>query len=126
MNYLAIALICIIGLFIIKRIFMLMSSKDKRSDIPDVAEDIALASKVAAAIAAICVYFLTPAGLFAIFMSPPLVVVIAPAIGAFAVGAYVVYALAKLHDKNRKKKEKDLTSVSSLTEKMSPGPQSKR
>lgn len=105
MNYLAMTLIFIIGLFIIKRLFMLLSSKDKHNDIPDVAEDIALASRVAVAIAAISVYFLAPAGLFAIFMSPPLIVVIAPAIGVFAVGAYVIYALAKLYDKNRKRKK---------------------
>jgi purine-cytosine permease-like protein len=106
MHLLALALICLIGLFIIKRLFTLLTSKDKHNDIHDVVEDVALASRVAAAIGAISVYFLAPAGLLAFLVSPPLVVAIAPAIGVFAVGAYVVHALVKLYDKKRKKQNK--------------------
>lgn len=103
MALVAIAFLCMIGLFILKRIFSLFTSRDKPSQVHDVAEDVALASRVAAAITAISVYFLAPAGLFAIFAAPPLIVVLAPAVGAFAVGAYVVHALARLHDKKRRK-----------------------
>ncbi len=103
MAVLAIALLCLIGFFILKRIFSLFTSRDEPSQIHDVAEDVALASRVAAGITAISVYFLAPAGIFAIFAAPPLIVVVAPAVAAFAVGAYVVHALARLHDKRRRK-----------------------
>lgn len=102
----SILLICAIALFIITRIFSLIFSRDKQNAIHDVAEDVALASRVAAAITAVSVYFLAPAGLLAVFTRPPLIVAIAPAVGVFAVGAYVVHALAKLYDKKRKKQRK--------------------
>ena len=106
MNTFALVLICLIGLYIIKRLWVLLTSKNKHDHIHDVAEDVALASRVAAAIAAISLYFLAPTGLLAIIIAPPLIVVIAPAIAAFAVGAYVVHALAKLYDKKRNRQTK--------------------
>lgn len=102
-NLFALAFVCLIAVFIIKRISTLFASKEKHKYIHDVAEDVALASRVAAAIAAVSAYFLAPAGLLAIIVDPPLIVVIAPAIGVFAVGAYVAHALARLYDKKRKK-----------------------
>src|SRR5690554_5008424 len=107
MGLLAIALLCLVGLFILKRIFNLLTSSDRPSEVHDVAEDVALASRVAVGITAVSVYLLAPAGLFAIFAAPPLIVVVAPAVAAFAVAAYVVHALARLHDKRRQKQNKD-------------------
>lgn len=106
MHLLALALVCLVALFIIKRLVALTTSKNKKNDLHDVTEDIALASKVAAAIGGISLYFLAPAGIFAFLVAPPLIVAIAPALGIFAAGAYVVHALAKLYDKKRKKQEK--------------------
>ncbi|MDT4867328.1 hypothetical protein FQZ97_1022300 [compost metagenome] len=84
----------------------MLKSKDKNNDLHDVAEDVALASRVAAAIGAISLYFLAPTGLLAIFTAPPLIAYIAPVLAIFAAGAYVVHALAKLYDKKRKKQRK--------------------
>ena len=106
MHLLALVLVCLAGLFILKRLFSLLTSKSKKNDLHDVVEDIALASRVAAAIGAISLYFLAPVGLLALFTAPPLIVYIAPALAIFATGALVVHALAKLYDKKRKKQGK--------------------
>ena len=104
MHLLAFELVCLVGIFILKRFFSLLTSKSKKDDLHDVAEDIALASRVAAAIGAISLYFFAPVGFFALFAAPPLIVYIAPALAIFAAGAFVVHALAKLYDKKRKKR----------------------
>lgn len=96
-------IIGLIGLFVLKRLYCWITSKDKVNQAVDVTEDIALASKIAASVSGIFWYLLAPAGIFAVFTSPPLIVVITPIIGAFTAGAYVVYALAKLYDKKRRK-----------------------
>ncbi|WP_126810728.1 hypothetical protein [Marinobacter salarius] len=93
----------LIGLFVLKRLYSWMTSKEKSVQIVDVTEDIALASKVAATISSIFWFLLAPTGIFAFFVSPPLIVVIAPIVAAFAAGAYFIYALAKLYDKKRRK-----------------------
>jgi fatty acid desaturase len=103
MQYLAIALLVLLGLFILKRIFSWLTSQNKREEAHGAAEDIALVSRVATVIAGISVYFLAPAGIMAFFAAPPLIVSIAPLIAAFAAGAYAIHALAKLYDKKRKK-----------------------
>ena len=106
MQLLALAIVCLVTLFVLKRLLALIKSNNKKNDLPDITEDIALASKVAAAIGAISIYFLAPAGILAFFVAPPLIVAIAPALGIFAAGAYVVHAIAKLYDKKRKKQGK--------------------
>jgi len=90
-------------MFIIERLFRLLASRDKPNDVHDVVEDVALASRIAAVIGAISLYFLAPAGLLALFIKPPLIVTIAPSLTVFATGAYVVFAVAKLYDKKRRK-----------------------
>lgn len=106
MQHLAIALLALLGFFILKRILSWLTSQNKREEIHDTAEDIALASRVATAITGISVFFLAPAGIMALFVAPPLIVSIAPLIAIFAAGAYAIHALAKLYDKKRKKQNK--------------------
>lgn len=103
MRFVAVALVFLIGFFIVKRAWRLATSSRRAADLPDVVEDIALASRIAAAIGAVSVYFLAPAGLLAFLTAPPLIVSIAPALGVFAAGALVAHALARLYDKRMQK-----------------------
>lgn len=115
MHLLALALVCLAGLFILKRLFSLLTSRNKKDDLHDVAEDIAVASRVATAIGAISLCFLAPVGLLALFTTPSLIVYIAPALAIFATGALVVHALAKLYDKKRKNEVKPNNEINYRT-----------
>jgi len=86
------------------RILTFAKSKKSSCNFIDTAEDVALASRVAAIFTGVFMYFFAPVGIFALFAHPPLIVVIGPAIIAFASIAYVFYALAKLYDKKKEKK----------------------
>lgn len=104
MAVVALIVVGLIALFIVKRFLGWFFSKNRRHQVVDLTEDVALASKVAAVIGGISLYFLAPAGIFALFVSPPLIVVIAPAIAAFATLAFGIHALARLIDKARAKR----------------------
>lgn len=105
MAVLALIIVGLIAIFILKRLLGWLFSKKQRPEVVDVTEDVALASKVAAVISGIFFYFLAPAGILTLFVKPPLIVVIAPAIAAFATLAYGIHALARLIDKARGKRD---------------------
>ncbi len=93
----------LIGLFILKKLVDLVKARKNSSDFCDAAEDVALASRVLVILTAFFAYFLAPAGIAALFINPPLIVVIVPVVITFAGGAYVLYAFARLYDKRKNK-----------------------
>jgi len=103
----ALILVFIIAIFILKRIVSFITSKNKEKDRLDVAEDIALASKFSAIITGFFVYFVAPTGLLTFFVAPPLIIIWAPYIIAFATGSYAVYILVRLYDKKKRKNRVD-------------------
>ena len=110
----AVALVALLFIFVLKRVFGLLFGRKKHEatlheDLLDVAEDIAGASKVAATLASMAAFFAAPAGLLALAatfgLAPiPLIVTIVPALLAFAAGAIVLSALAKLYAKAVRKR----------------------
>jgi amino acid transporter len=111
----AVAIVAIFFVYILKRLFSLLVRK-KEVEIPlherltDVAEDVAAASKVAATLASAAAFFAAPAGLLAVAaafgLAPkPLIVVLLPALLAFAGGAIALSALAKLYAKSMRKRK---------------------
>ena len=110
----AVALVALLFIFVLKRVFGLLFRRKTHKaalheDLVDVAEDIAGASKVAATLASAAAFFAAPAGLLALAatfgLAPrPLIVIIVPVLVAFAAGAIVLSALAKLYAKAVRKR----------------------
>lgn len=112
-SWLAVAAVLYFTYFITRRILRFLLGR-KNSNIAihdqlaDAAEDIASASRIAAALSSLAAFFVAPAGLLAIgaalgFIPVPLIVRILPFLVAFAVGAAALSALAKLYAKSRRK-----------------------
>lgn len=91
----AIIIIGLIGLFILKKLVVVVKSRKNSSDLCDAAEDVALASRVAAILTVCFAYFLAPAGIIALFTSPPLIVIIVPVVIAFAGGRLCFICIGK-------------------------------
>lgn len=77
-------------------------------DVVDVLEDVAGASRIAAAISAVAAFIAAPTGLMAIavgsgLVNAPLITTISPILGAVAVGSGAVFAAAKLYSKRKQK-----------------------
>lgn len=116
----AILVVLLTFLFIAKRIAdLLRRRKDSpvqlHEAIADVAEDVAGASKIAATLASAAVFFAAPAGLLAAgaalgLVKKPLIVVLLPALLAFAGGAMTLSAAAKLYAKRQRKRIKAQSS----------------
>lgn len=114
-GWLAVAAVLYCAYFIASRVLKLLFGR-KRSgavlhdELADVAEDVAGASKVVAALSAAAAWFLAPAGLLALgaaigLVPTPLIAKLVPALAVFAVGATAFAALAKLYAKSRRKKK---------------------
>jgi hypothetical protein len=102
-------------LYIVKRVLMLFLWRRKgaatvlHDDLADAAEDIAGASRIAAALFSLAGYLIAPAGLLAIAVAlglgpKPLIVVLLPLVLASAVGAAALSAAAKLYAKAQRRK----------------------
>jgi hypothetical protein len=113
---LAVGVVALFSLFILKRVIGFLLRRRSpvvplHEDLADVAEDIAGASKVAATLASVAAFFAAPAGLLALAaavgLAPkPLIVILLPALLAFAAGAIALSALAKLYAKSVRKRKK--------------------
>jgi hypothetical protein len=116
---LALALVAFFVIFVLKRIFSLVfrgtrgtentAEKPIHDEVLDVAEDVAAASRITAAIAGAAAFFIAPVGLMAIgasfgFIPVPLIVTLLPVILVFAVAAAAISASAKLYAKKKRKK----------------------
>lgn len=113
--WLAVAVVLYLVYFVLRRILRFFFGR-KSSDIAlhdqlaDVAEDIAGASRVAAALSTAAAFFAAPAGLLAVgatlgLVPVPLIVRILPFLVAFAFGAAALSALAKLYAKSRRRRK---------------------
>ena len=114
-NWLAIAAFLFFCYFVLKKLFdFAVRRKESKTPLPDdladVAEDIAAASRVAAALATAAAFFAAPAGLLAVAaalgLAPkPLIATVLPTLLAFAVGAAALSAAAKLYAKSRRNRK---------------------
>ena len=85
-----------------------IEDKVKSEDVVDVLEDLAGASRIAAAISAAAALVAAPTGLMAIavgsgLVNAPLITTMSPILGAVAVGSGAVFAAAKLYSKRKQK-----------------------
>lgn len=113
-SWIAVFVVFLMALFIFKRLLgLLFGPKKAKTPLPDeladAVEDIAGASRIAAALAAAATYFAAPAGLLAIAaaigLAPkPLIVVLLPILLVIAFGAAALSAAAKLFAKSRRKR----------------------
>ena len=106
MEYLSIIIVVGILGFIVFRLREFFKSDKSRDDFLDTSEDVAIAAKVMAVIGSAFAWFLAPSSLIAIFVNPPLIVTIKPALLTISGGALVIYSLAKLYDKRKKRTDK--------------------
>ncbi|THK40507.1 hypothetical protein E8Q33_13915 [Methylophaga sp. SB9B] len=95
--FLAIFIILICGIFVFRRLIGIYKLRHSHRQIAEVAEDISGIAKVAAAVAALAAWSLAPVGIYSFFVSPPLVVLIAPFIIAFAMGASALSSVARIY-----------------------------
>ena len=115
-SWLAVLALLYFAYFILSRIWRLLRWRKSESlalhdHLADVAEDIAGASRIAAALSSAVAFFVAPAGLLAIgaalgFVPVPLIVRLVPFLLIFAAAAAALSALAKLYAKSRRKREK--------------------
>lgn len=113
-GWVAVGLVALFFLFILKRVIVFFFGRRHRKvplheDLVDMAEDVAGASRVAAALASAATFFAAPAGLLAVaaafgFVAKPLIVVLLPTLLAFAFGAAALSAAAKLFAKIMRKR----------------------
>ena len=115
-SWIAVSLVLLLALFILKRLLGLLFGPKKakaplHDELADAAEDIAGASRIAAALAAAATFFAAPAGLLAIAaafgLAPkPLIVILLPTLLVIAFGAAALSACARLFAKSRRKRER--------------------
>ena len=104
-GFITIAVIIALGVYVLKRVIGLF-----RGNKPvEVADDVAHASRVAAFISMIAVYFLAPTGFLALgaaigIVPVPLVVSLAPYIAGFAIAAAAISSAIKLFAKHKDQK----------------------
>lgn len=115
-SWLAVLAVLYFVYFIVRRIWRFLFGKKSTTaalhdQLADVAEDIAGASRIAAALSSAAAFFVAPVGLLAIgaalgLVPVPLIVRLVPFLLVFAAGAAALSALAKLYAKSRRKREK--------------------
>ena len=86
--------------------------REMHDELADAAEDVAGASRIAAAVASAAVFFVAPAGLMALatglgLIPKPLIMTLLPVLVVIAAGAAAVSAAAKLYAKKKKKNRTD-------------------
>ena len=101
--------------FVLKRVFSFVCTRRRlkaplHDVLADVAEDVAAASRIAAALSSAAAFFAAPAGLLAVAaafgLTPmPLIVTVLPTLISVAIGAAALSAAAKLYAKSRRKKK---------------------
>ena len=116
LGWLAVLAVLYFVYFILKRIWRFVRERKGaqvalHDQLADVAEDIAGASRIAAALSSAAAFLLAPAGLLAIgaalgLVPVPFIVRLVPFLLVFAGAAAALSALAKLHAKSRRKREK--------------------
>lgn len=109
----ALAVVLFLLLFVLKRILGFVFGRSRPSrpfhdELADVAEDVAAASRIGAALASAAAFFAAPAGLMAIaaglgLIPTPLISRVVPVLVVVAVGAAALSAAAKLYAKARRK-----------------------
>jgi hypothetical protein len=118
-GWLAIAAVLYFIYFVVQRVFRFLfrflfhkgeASKPLHDELADATEDIAAASRVAAALSGAASFFLAPVGLLAVgaalgLVSVPLIVKLAPILMVFAAGAAALSAAAKLYAKSRRRRK---------------------
>jgi len=108
-EWMSIAVVAYLSWWILRRIGQWLLSGRTSSAAHEVAEDVANASKVGAAVTALCASIVAPAGLAAVgaffgLISIPLIVRVAPIVAAIALAAAALSAAMRLHSKRRRKK----------------------
>lgn len=111
-SWLAIAVVALFAAFIVKRILSLLLRRNRQAmhdEFVDVAEDVAAATRIAAALGSAAAFFAAPAGLMAVavgfgIVPAPLIVTVLPALLVLAVGAAAASAGAKLYAKMQRRR----------------------
>lgn len=112
-SWLAVGVVALLVCFVLKKMLSLVRGRKQKKEpfhdsLVDVAEDIAAASRIAAALSGAAAFFAAPAGLLAVaaafgLASKPLIVILLPLLLSFAIGASAMSAAAKLYAKSKRK-----------------------